>query len=724
MFNNRDWCLLCIAVLITLLFIPTPVSARNCDFAAVIAKDGSLLPEIWDGLQHPSFPITFDCTEDYIYDYLIQRSAYNANGYGLAFYRNGQSLIPPWQTFYTELPYSVDPGPMESAHDAIMDPSNNAVIVLGHDRTGTGGDGNHPFTLDWCSSTYSFMHNGAYLDDNNNPNGPNIKRALWHELYYNWGSYAGEWFVIHESNNPDINPAEWDEFIDSELLFHWIMQNVIDHDGSVLLGLHEALTAVVFDTETGGTINLYSYFRGDVAHNRINFVMSNGEALFVFRNTPFAGNSYAISYCQFGDFVGVKTQGRVGTRVNQFGLVYIPQNGPLAVLDNFLYIIPSGFVWGDVNTNTEWNGIVCVSDDITITNGATLEIGENAVVEFGDQVSMSVLQGNLVLHAGAELRLGNSSHLVSDGFGSKILFEDGSGVSGFRQGDMVIALNGGLITTERNDPQLTSAKTCFKSRSSRMWGGIKITNPRGWTAHADGYYFWNCNFSRCQEFSMTGNNFYPDYARWDIYSSSFTESGRILVKDHHLSKFRNSSYKGNGEPYTVDGEAQLLMYDSTVAKNKKEGILILKSQAYKSVEGCLITGNGASGLLSYSDLDGFSSNDVTCNCCSPLPVGEPAGLKLAAGSKVEGFVGFRNNVFRRNGRAEYEACYRAFNWPNQNNSFTNSHYYVLICTDYLQQPHPVPRRVYGNDFHYNSEQQFLPFIEAFNFDGISCLAEN
>ncbi len=298
-----------------------PILSHNCDFAAVITKNDILIP----GIQQGALP--FDDPDDFFHEFIISRSTGQTNddGYGILFMRDWQDAILADQKYYCPDIYETNPVPLDSAHAAIMDPASQAVLVLSHARNGTGGwaGGNHPFTLEWEGRTYSFMHNGSIAD--------NVKHAMHYDLYNNTGAFAGAWFLEHPSNW--VSPEDADDytaFIDSEILFHWIMKNVIEGDGSVLGGMHAALTGEL-DTppppQGGGFVDLRVAFHDNFDSNKINFVLADRSALHVFRNTN--DGSHLLSYRVHADegFVSVKTQDEAGrTPVGQFNAAYIPRN--------------------------------------------------------------------------------------------------------------------------------------------------------------------------------------------------------------------------------------------------------------------------------------------------------------------------------------------------------------------------------------------------------------
>lgn len=304
--------------------------SHNCDFGAVLALKGYIIPDI---PQNDDPPPPYDDPDDFFYEF-IKTCNYNPDGYGIIYLKDKETVIPEDQRWYSPQPYPY--GPLDEAHQVIMNPSNHAVMVMAHARSGTGGSGHHPFTFEWNGRTYAFMHNGAITN--------NIKYALWNELY-NWYVYENDvepWFDQHPSNW-NSNPGVWGDFIDTELLFHWIMKNIIEHNSSTFAGLQAALTADVRTNEPpppSPTIDLYDQFIVPFPTNTINFVLFDGESLYVYRNTPWDDNNYNISYKEFDSgFVGVKTQWNIengGHQVPQFTLVHITRDASPVEFANFL----------------------------------------------------------------------------------------------------------------------------------------------------------------------------------------------------------------------------------------------------------------------------------------------------------------------------------------------------------------------------------------------------
>jgi len=684
---------------------------HNCDFGAVLAKEGYQITDVGEA-------------DYYFYDFIIQHSTQgdDNDGYGCLYLKEGQSIIPPSQKYYlvgTNISYAVEPPPkqLDLAHTAIMDPANDAVMVMAHARNGTGGNipGNHPFIMEWEGKTYSFMHNGFIRSDGT----PNIKWAFWNYLYNVWGGGGGVWFEGHPSNYvPHPGPTDnWQNFVDTELLFHWIMSHIIDHDGSILAGLYEALTGTV-EGQGGSVIDLYSQFHNQVYSNTLNIVLNDSEALYVFRNRLNSGNDYYVSWSEFPEYVALRTDPPDGTEVPQFALVYIPRDHSPITFTNFLSLNrPLCFQSGTISTDTDWEGIVCLDGDLTITNGATLTLLEGMTLEFEGACDLVIQDGEMVMHNGGEVRLGDGSQVQIDGPTSALHLMNGSAISGFGVQDKVLSDNYGLIATERTNPVMN--RTRLYSRSGDYWGGVEINRPRPYNTAADIYSFWNTDVSHCGDLRVAGCAAVIDEARLEFHYSAVTLSDHLLVRDGHMLSFVSSSYFNNVHSLTIDYNAKLEMAYASVEKNSWDGVLIGKTGGPVSIKASSFYGNGLSGIKSYSKIDYFGENKVVYNCCSPLPVDTPAGVKLMKGVKVAE-NGFRNNIFEENCRADYEAYYLAYDWQNQHNTFRNYHgCYVLICVDYDLQLLPVPRPVYGNTFFYQSQLQFLPRFSAFDFGDTS-----
>ncbi len=227
--------------------------------------------------------------------------------------------------FAIEFSTEAYPRPLDIAEDIIMDADNDAVIVLGHDRdrgwTSQDAAGQHPYRFEWNDKTYTFQHNGV--------------QDAKEEMKQYCQAIDLDWFDI------DNHPLNWeilgndikliDTVCDTELLFHYIMAHVIEFNGDVIAGLISTLNEQ----------DLCGYNFRDSLYNEddeVNIVLSDGEALYLFRNyTEY--NLYYKEYDGLNEgFIGVKTDDLIpdGTTVQQYSLVEIPREGEIVTYENIL----------------------------------------------------------------------------------------------------------------------------------------------------------------------------------------------------------------------------------------------------------------------------------------------------------------------------------------------------------------------------------------------------
>ena len=291
-----------IILFIILIFFSKPYHA--CDMMALISLNGhsiSDLPEIEGGYNDP-----FD-----FFDYMKERSdsLLNNDGYGILYYKDAETILDTTQIWY-KIGHHRWYGdgteePLDTAIVEIMNENNHPVIVLGHDRNGSTGHGSHPFTFEWQNTTYTFMHNGTVSSY--------IKQAMMNFL-------GEEWFNRHPSNwNGQF--GNLNSFIDSELFFHYIMKFVLENNGDIIAGIYQALN----HTNVEG-LNLQEELSdGSPA---INFIMSDGISLFIFRNTSLNGDSHNLSYERIRTgFYGIKTQSSLENQIPTNSLVIISRTG-------------------------------------------------------------------------------------------------------------------------------------------------------------------------------------------------------------------------------------------------------------------------------------------------------------------------------------------------------------------------------------------------------------
>ncbi|MDP8202958.1 MAG: hypothetical protein P9L95_00320, partial [Candidatus Tenebribacter mawsonii] len=320
-----------IFIIVTLIMISlgSVVLNAECDMMAMLTKSGYIMPDITNGSNSFDYP-------DEVFQFLKNNSSGGTNddGYGVIYYKDGETIVPSSQRFHQvgiNTSYQTHPQQMDDAEDAVGNPNNDTAIVLGHARSTTqGAYGNHPFWFEVGNdNTYTFQHNGD-CDD--------LREGM---MNYLDDKHGEQWFINHPSNwgASSNNYSDW---IDSELLFHFIMSHILEYEGDVVGGIIAALN---YNGEFG---DFASYFHDEFYNYKINFVISNGEALYAFRNNPGAN----LSYKSFNDeFVVVKTDIVIpqGQNINQFSLVEIPRDGEIVTyVDIFeldAKLFTSGVTW-------------------------------------------------------------------------------------------------------------------------------------------------------------------------------------------------------------------------------------------------------------------------------------------------------------------------------------------------------------------------------------------
>jgi hypothetical protein len=340
---------------------------HNCDFIAFRSQDNLFVSDV--------VAESVDFT-DFLKD-MSHPDHLNVNGYGVVYYNDGM-IVDDTQKFYVtdydlgddDCYHCGESGEMNDAIDAIQEPDNHARIVLGHARNGTGGVGNHPFTYDWNGKTYSLQHNG-FLS-------PFLKELLLN------GMDADGWFDQYNPLGPwgnwEGHPHFINTWIDSELLFFYLMTHIIDESGDVVAGLRTALTQ-------------QSYYGYNIleevlstSENKLNFVLSDGESIFVFRNRVDSTHELSVRTFDSG-IVGVATRnGNTwnGDDLPQYSLSILPTSGSPIILHDFLSEP------GAVADNKRYhNGSNWVCFPIVPTSGGP------AVDDFFAPLAYSILMGSL-----------------------------------------------------------------------------------------------------------------------------------------------------------------------------------------------------------------------------------------------------------------------------------------------------------------------------------------
>jgi len=343
MFSKNIKSIMTITMLLV-MSLGSVVLFADCDMMAMQSKTNFLISNIED--PDGDTPNDFDDPVDY-FDYIRERSAdyyssycqyvsaykENDDGYGFCYFKEDNFEI---QCFYPEHWNPLNQAWYLHGED---DDTNNATILLGHARQGTWGTGNHPFRFEHNNRTYIFMHNGG-LDDQ-------FKAAVRNYLV-NSG-----WFDDpNHSSCWNVTPSN---MVDSELFFHYLMKFVIENNYDLISGIHDAITQTDIEgcnirdkiewptwiTNLPGE-DIEGYI------NVTNFVLSDGENLYVFRNSPSSDTWHELSYKDNGTFYSVKTlHPRGGNIMNKLDFVVISRDEEPIVYSNFLEmkIFSDGYNW-------------------------------------------------------------------------------------------------------------------------------------------------------------------------------------------------------------------------------------------------------------------------------------------------------------------------------------------------------------------------------------------
>lgn len=297
---------LCVFILMCVFIFLPPKHLSACAMSAVITTNQYTLDD-FPTIGPPAQFRDFNDPWDYFAFVMHNSNPYsNDDGYGVVAYRDHDPLLPQRQmwhkrvqgfedlgnVWYTGSYLDYDATASDLAHDVFDDALFEAreggiqpAIALCHARNASGFTlGNHPFWFELNGRSYTFMHNGNC----NSARSYMITRIqeLHPEL---------DWFLVHPSNHfQNTNPLQW---VDTEVLFHYLMSHIVLNPSDPLTGVSEALNG------------LRSYLLNP-AYGVFNFIMSDGERLYAFRSSPLSGTNshYKLSYRTFPEqFYGIRT---------------------------------------------------------------------------------------------------------------------------------------------------------------------------------------------------------------------------------------------------------------------------------------------------------------------------------------------------------------------------------------------------------------------------------
>ena len=188
----------------------------------------------------------------------------NDSGWGLSAY----SAVNPGELPPTQVWRSSDPAYGDLLYDSletiIVDSDHfQAQQLLAHMRSASSGatgiPNPHPFIERRSGSDLAFIHNGT-LD----------KTALR-------GLLGEEWLLAHPPQtwiDEDWTTAEgWEQVVDSELYFFWILKNIEEQGGILRLGMQQALILML-----------------DMSGDR-NFLLTDGDDIYAYRGSGPAGTA-------------------------------------------------------------------------------------------------------------------------------------------------------------------------------------------------------------------------------------------------------------------------------------------------------------------------------------------------------------------------------------------------------------------------------------------------
>ena len=604
--------------------------------------------------------------------------AANDDGYGVIYYPEDGSFdydnqswfqtdpTPNDNTYYTGgLPAWKDS--LDLAVQVIMNNNTKASIVLGHDRQGTGGQGNHPFRLqiETEGKFFTFEHNG------------NVG-SLKTEFYQRTVDLHEGWFdeEIHSSNwgaFPSIDSL--DTWIDSELYFHYILANIEYKGGDVIQGIYNALDSLSIISS-----NIHA-----------NFIISDDTNLYAYRCTY--DSDYDLKYVENDTFWGITSGTASGT---QLGLDHLAIFSPYGDIETIDLADPPEFKSGTIVQSTTWDTNILITDNITVPLGVTLNIDAEAT--FVSHCTFAI-NGTVTLQEDSNFKLNHASEVVVENNGI-LLLDWGSTLTGSTPttyeatppgypvggekpipGDRIICTNGGKITTP-DDIQNPGAEITIASYSDNLWDGIFIQSP---SDEAE-YWFVNCDISGIRKLSIENVGLSArNTAYLNLHQTNFHDAGQIVVRDGH-----ELTVHGNVEDNVYcnfeDTPAYpIVAYESPVDLNyvkiQDNGGGIYLYEASRN------TSKINNSKFNYNNGDGVKPNGVAFSEFSNNYIEENTGFGMLC---YDGTT-FNQEMFfdlfiSNNGYAEYVGWHNTFRMENPNANITitdstygsGSDYYLLM----------------------------------------------
>ncbi|HPR16878.1 MAG TPA: T9SS type A sorting domain-containing protein [Candidatus Cloacimonadota bacterium] len=770
--------LVALTILVTLL-ISSAIFA-DCDMMAMIAKKGTYIS--WLNTSSGNFNDPYD-----FFTWQKARSNNNTykvnnDGYGVIYYpedgtfnANTQSWYQkddypevdppatqyyPYETFYTSdgTSYSVTTpwgwtsdwqDELDTAEIHIMDDETEASIVLAHARQGSTGEGNHPFRFIYTNPqteeviTFTFMHNGTL----NGTMKSEIKTFL---CTVDIDGGTDNWFNLHPLNwLPNPYSAVLNDFIDSELYFHYIMYHLtVDDDtwnqisinnGDIIPRLYKALNDL-----DENNVDVQTYLR-NVNYNGVvgagnysaNFVLSDGKNIYAFRNDDDSDHSLGIE--ENGGFIGIRTLG--SGYYDELSVcelaVFTPYGYPHGFdtdynptrITNFLLpddnyqplVFKKGTITQDLDHSIEnenesrvWiTGNITINSDIDIVNGTEVGVLAHVIIEIDG--------ATLTIEGGAALHLNHASTIDVVGSDSELYLDWGSKITGAHggwyeqvppghiagneewiSGDRIIVQNGGLITT--GDDQNPGDEITIASSSGELWDGIYITNP----TDISPYWFVNCNITGICDLVMQGS--VRPFASINFYETNFHDNVQLLVRDRHTLNVDDCDFTDNSWGIRVFNSPATIEY-STITGNGTGINMNYSGGENSTIKYCDINDNDGNGFVFRDREIDFQNNNVQNN--------NYHGVMAYSIGSFSHFLVNGNYSISNNGWAEYGGYEDSYTWASCGNNISDDNYiystdkYILKVFGWQTGDDPVD--VYGNNIIHTASERFYPSINAFNF---------
>lgn len=305
---------------------------------------------------------------------MVQQSSSHGSGWGLAYYINGEFGDPFFhsqsgQYFEGPLWRSSNRANTESQminnifnQIRFVDNSTPISAFIGHIRKASSGCGStgggdatdlenpHPFIQELPDGkTYSFAHNGTLNKD--------VLRALITDPWIIENGFIPQTYEDTNGCGGDWQTDGWDNVIDSELFFFWIIKNIMEDPArDVTRGMQKALN--------------HETFR--VMDANKNFVLTDGESIWSFRRAksddyenygddPDLLHTVYWKYVNEGDTQYAAAISQKGDPddntwhlLSNRALVFLPGEGKPVVIENFDNL--DGIELKRLHKGTNWVG--------------------------------------------------------------------------------------------------------------------------------------------------------------------------------------------------------------------------------------------------------------------------------------------------------------------------------------------------------------------------------